>query len=55
MIELDDFTHDVCNDRQSDAITKAAGFQTLRFQPKHKPSVTELADFCAKLLPTLKP
>lgn len=55
IIELDDRTHDASSDRQRDAMTKAAGYQTLRFQSKHKPSVTELADLFAKLLPTLKP
>ena len=54
IIELDDRTHDAGSDRQRDAITKAAGYQTLRFQSKNKPSVAELADLFAKLLPTLK-
>lgn len=52
LIELDDRTHDAGSDRQRDAITKAAGYQTLRFQSQHKPSVAELADLFAKLLPT---
>ena len=55
IIELDDRTHDASSDRQRDAMTKAAGYQTLRFQSKHKPTVAELADLFAKLLPTLKP
>ena len=53
LIELDDRTHDAGSDRQRDAITKAAGYQTLRFRSKHKPSVAELADLFSKLLPTL--
>lgn len=55
VIELDDRTHDAGQDRQRDAITKAAGYQTLRFQSKHKPTVAEIASLFAKLLPTLKP
>jgi len=51
--ELDDRTHDAGSDRKRDAITNAAGYQTLRFQSKHKPTVVELADLFAKLLPTL--
>jgi len=40
--------------RQRDAMTKAAGYQALRFQSKRKLTVDELADLSAKLLPTLK-
>lgn len=54
LIELDDRTHDAGSDRRRDAITKAASYQTLRFQSKQKPTVAELADLFAKLLPTLK-
>lgn len=55
VVELDDRTHHVGDDRKRDAMMKAAGYQTLRFQSKHKPTVAELADLFAKLLPTLKP
>ena len=54
LIQPDDRTHDAGSDRQRDAITKAAGYRTLRLQSKSKPSVAELADLFAKLLPTLK-
>jgi len=54
LIELNDRTHDASHDRKRDAITKSAGCQTLRFQSNHKPTVAELADLFAKLLPTLK-
>lgn len=54
LIELDDRTHDAHSDRHCDTLTKAAGYQTLRFQSKSQPSVAELADLFAKLLPTLK-
>ncbi|MGJ5813613.1 DUF2726 domain-containing protein [Paludibaculum fermentans] len=43
LIELDDRTHDANADRQRDAITKAAGYQTFRFESKAKPSEAELA------------
>jgi Protein of unknown function (DUF2726) len=43
LIELDDRTHNATADRQRDAITKAAGYQTFRFQSKQKPSETEIA------------
>ncbi len=51
LIELDDRTHDARQDHRRDAITKAAGYQTLRFQSNRKPSVAELADLFAKLFP----
>ncbi len=43
IIELDDRTHDAKADRDRDAITKAAGYQTFRFQSKQKPSEAEIA------------
>ena len=43
LIELDDRTHVATADRQRDAMTKAAGFQTFRFQSKQKPSEADLA------------
>ena len=43
LIELDDRMHDSHADRQRDAITKAGGYQTFRFQSKQKPSEAELA------------
>ena len=43
LIELDDRTHDASADRQRDAITKAAGYQTFRFQSKQKPTEAEIA------------
>lgn len=54
IIELDDSTHDASRDRKRDAMTNAAGYQTLRFQSKHKPTVAELTDLFAKLLPSLE-
>jgi len=52
IVELDDRTHVASADRKRDAITRAAGYPTLRFQSRNKPSVKELADLFAKLLPT---
>lgn len=43
IIELDDRTHNAEADRQRDAITEAAGYQTFRFQSKKKPSEAEIA------------
>jgi hypothetical protein len=43
IIELDDRTHVASADRQRDAITKAAGYQTFRFQSRQKPSHAEIA------------
>jgi very-short-patch-repair endonuclease len=43
IIELDDRTHDAGADQRRDAMTKAAGYQTFRFQSKQKPSEAEIA------------
>ncbi len=43
VVELDDRTHDAKADRQRDAITKAAGYQTIRYQSRQKPSEAEIA------------
>jgi very-short-patch-repair endonuclease len=43
LVELDDATHVPSADRKRDALTKAAGYQTLRFQSRHKPSDAEIA------------
>ena len=43
LIELDDKTHNASADRQRDAITKAAGYRTFRFESKAKPSEPEIA------------
>ena len=43
LVELDDRTHRASADRQRDAITKAASYQTIRFQSKQKPSEAEIA------------
>src|SRR5579863_7227537 len=43
LIELDDRTHNASSDRQRDAITKAAGYRTFRFESKRKPSEKEIA------------
>lgn len=49
VVELDDRTHNASADRKRDALMRAAGYQTLRFQSKHKPTVAELADLFARL------
>ena len=54
IIELDDRIHQASQDRKRDAIMSTAGYQTQRFNSKNKPSMAELAEHFAKLLPTLK-
>jgi very-short-patch-repair endonuclease len=36
-------THEAQADRRRDAITKAAGYQTIRYQSRQKPSEAEIA------------
>jgi len=43
IVELDDRTHSASADRKRDALTKAAGYQTLRFPSKQKPTEAEIA------------
>lgn len=43
LVELDDATHIARADRDRDALTKTAGYQTLRFQSKQKPTIAEIA------------
>jgi hypothetical protein len=43
IIELDDRTHSSAADRKRDELTKAAGYQTIRFQSKQKPTEAEIA------------
>lgn len=42
LIELDDRTHDPDKDARRDAMTRQAGYRTLRFHSKQKPSVAML-------------
>ncbi len=43
LVELDDRTHDADRDKERDEITKAAGYQTIRFPSRRKPTVAEIA------------
>lgn len=43
LVELDDRTHDPKTDRQRDAITNAAGYKTIRYQSRQKPTEAEIA------------
>ena len=43
LIELDDRTHVASVDRQRDDLTQAAGYKTIRFQSKQKPTAAEIA------------
>ena len=42
IVELDDRTHQKDKDASRDQMTAAAGYRTLRFESKNKPSVAEL-------------
>lgn len=44
LVELDDRTHAASADRQRDAITNAAGYKTIRFQSRRKPTEKEIAE-----------
>lgn len=43
LVELDDSTHVAAADRKRDALTRAAGYQTIRFQSRQKPTLAEIA------------
>lgn len=43
LIELDDRTHVSTKDAARDALTRSAGYWTLRYQSKAKPSMTQIA------------
>jgi hypothetical protein len=43
IVELDDRTHTTKTDQERDALTSAAGYKTVRFQSKQKPSEGEIA------------
>lgn len=47
IVELDDKTHNKEKDDKRDNMLQTAGYKTIRFESKHKPTVEELA----KLLP----
>jgi hypothetical protein len=43
LIELDDRTHRASDDQQRDELTRAAGYRTIRFRSKQKPTEAEIA------------
>jgi hypothetical protein len=43
LIELDDRMHTAQADRQRDALTNAAGYKTIRYKSKQKPTEAEIA------------
>lgn len=49
IVELDDRTHQKERDASRDRMTAAAGYRTLRFESKNKPSVAELRRIFAEL------
>ena len=42
LVELDDRTHSKVKDAERDMMTRSAGYRTLRFESKKKPTVSEL-------------
>jgi len=44
LIELDDRMHDRKRDRARDAMTREAGYRTLRYESRAKPSVSQLSE-----------
>jgi len=44
IIELDDKMHDIEKDKKRDAMVAKAGYKTIRFQSKRKPSINEIAN-----------
>lgn len=42
LIELDDMMHDAQKDAQRDALTASAGYKTIRWHSRNKPSVEEI-------------
>jgi hypothetical protein len=49
LVELDDRTHSKATDSRRDELTKAAGYHTMRFQSKQKPTETEIAALFCRL------
>ena len=49
IVELDDRTHNAHADRQRDTITEAAGYVTVRFPSKPRPTVGEIAALFASM------
>ena len=49
LVELDDRTHDATRDQLRDTLTYRAGYPTLRYESKRKPSLETLASDVAKL------
>lgn len=43
LVELDDRMHNAQADRQRDALTNAAGYKTIRYQSRQKPTEAEIA------------
>lgn len=49
LVELDDRTHVASADQKRDALTQAAGYKTVRFQSKQKPTAVEIASLIQQL------
>ncbi|MCK6412882.1 MAG: DUF2726 domain-containing protein [Azonexus sp.] len=50
IVELDDRSHSLERDLARDAITRSAGYPTLRFHSRRKPDIDELRDYLDKAL-----
>jgi very-short-patch-repair endonuclease len=42
LVELDDRTHSAAGDARRDAMTSAAGYETLRYESRHKPAAEQI-------------
>lgn len=50
IIELDDATHNPLKDLQRDALTRKAGYTTIRWQSRHKPAPAEIAEMVSRIV-----
>lgn len=53
LIELDDRTHSKHKDQQRDAMTRGAGYPTIRYESRHKPSIAAIKKDLSKYRPGL--
>lgn len=54
IIELDDRTHDQEKDAARDAMTHSAGYHTLRYETRQKPTAPQIREDLTRLLSTQK-
>lgn len=52
LVELDDAMHDATRDQARDQLTEAAGYRTLRWNSRNKPSEAEIREAIMALVPS---